>query len=329
MGDCMNKKIRIYKRIVAIVLCMSMIWGMSISSSAAVVGRGASNSIRTAASSSPGAVTNMLGGATIYMPSNQSASQMESFLITTADGQLIVIDGGTAADEPYLKALIMQRGGHVSAWFLTHAHADHVGAITRMINEDLVGVTIDNIYYNFPSIDFFRIYDSTRADTAKACMDALAKMPAQVLHSNVSKGDIINIGDVRVEVMNTAYQLETDSGNNSSVVYKFTINGKKIIFLGDLGYEGGKKFLEENADVDLKCDIVQLAHHGQNGVDKEVYEKMRPTVALWCTPDWLWRNDNGGGDNSGPWDTITVRNWMQSLGVRYNFCIKDGNQTIN
>lgn len=34
----------------------------------------------------------------------------------------------------------------------------------------------------------------------------------------------------------------------------------------------------------LKCDIVQVAHHGQNGVGYEVYKALRPSVALWPTP---------------------------------------------
>ena len=78
----------------------------------------------------------------------------------------------------------------------------------------------------------------------------------------------------------------------------------------------------------LKCDIVQLAHHGQNGVDYEVYKALRPRVALWPTPQWLWDNNNGGGAGSGPWLTQQTKNWMVRLGVKSNFCIKDGDQVI-
>ncbi|MFR5731085.1 MAG: MBL fold metallo-hydrolase [Clostridium sp.] len=41
----------------------------------------------------------------------------------------MVVDGGWLGRCDYLKEQIKQRGGHVSAWFLTHAHTDHVGAL--------------------------------------------------------------------------------------------------------------------------------------------------------------------------------------------------------
>ena len=45
--------------------------------------------------------------------------------------------------------------------------------------------------------------------------------------------------------------------------------------------------------------------------------------------EWLWDNDNGGGIGSGDWKTLETRQWMEELGVRVNYCIKDGDQIIN
>ena len=60
----------------------------------------------------------------------------------------------------------------------------------------------------------------------------------------------------------------------------------------------------------------------------EVYKALRPSVALWPTPQWLWDNDNGGGSGSGIWLTQETKNWMVRLGVNANYCIKDGDQVI-
>ena len=41
-----------------------------------------------------------------------------------------------------------------------------------------------------------------------------------------------------------------------------------------------------------------------------------------------WNNDNGGGIGSGDWKTLETRQWMEELGIRANYCIKDGDQII-
>lgn len=85
--------------------------------------------------------------------------------------------------------------------------------------------------------------------------------------------------------------------------------------LGDLGVEGGNELMSDCSLVDLQTDYMQMAHHGQCGVSKEFYDYIKPKKCIWPTPKWLWDNDNGGGINSGPWQTLKTRQWMEDLGV--------------
>ena len=83
------------------------------------------------------------------------------------------------------------------------------------------------------------------------------------------------------------------------MAYLVSLNGTNVVFLGDMARSGGENLM---ANVDLgalNCTMVQMAHHGQNGVDYEVYKALRPSVCLWPTPQWLWDNDNGGGTGTG------------------------------
>ena len=66
----------------------------------------------------------------------------------------------------------------------------------------------------------------------------------------------------------------------------------------------------------LKSDGVQMAHHGQNGASKEVYNAISPEICFFSTPKWLYNNDNGGGYNSGRWKSITVREWIKEIGAK-------------
>ena len=99
---------------------------------------------------------------------------------------------------------------------------------------------------------------------------------------------------------------------------------QSILFLGDLGVEGGRRVMEKVSADKLKADYLQMAHHGQNGVDRAFYERVNPTVCLWPTPDWLWNNNQGKGDDTGPYNTISTRAWVHEMGVKQHHVMKDG-----
>ncbi len=130
--------------------------------------------------------------------------------------------------------------------------------------------------------------------------------------------------------MNDPYLFQTNAINNSSVAYRLEMGGKRILFLGDMGVQAGNSLLNEYRDnlEELRADAVQMAHHGQGGVDRKVYEAIKATVCLWCCPAWLWNNDNGGGTNSGDWKTLEVRSWMRQLGAKTHVVAKDGDQVM-
>ena len=99
------------------------------------------------------------------------------------------------------------------------------------------------------------------------------------------------------------------------------------MFTGDCGVEAGLKILERYGDSGiLKCDICQMAHHGQEGCSREFYEAVSPTECLWCTPDWLWNNDRGNGFNTHFYKTVEVRGWMEEIGVKKNYVTMNGTQ---
>ena len=71
----------------------------------------------------------------------------------------------------------------------------------------------------------------------------------------------------------------------------------------------------------LCADYVQMAHHGQGGVEKDVYEEIAPKACFWNTPGWLW-------DNRDIFKTLIVRGWIEELGITENYVLKDGLQVI-
>ena len=112
------------------------------------------------------------------------------------------------------------------------------------------------------------------------------------------------------------------------MVMKMNINkSKSILFLADSGKESGEKLLKYQKDK-LKSYAVQIAHHGQSGVTEEVYKAIQPDICFWPTPEWIWNNDNGEGENTGPWTTFETRKWIKNINVKQNIIEKDGDISI-
>ena len=260
----------------------------------------------------------------LWMLGSATGAQNLSIVIKSPNGKLIVIDGGWEADADKLSSLILQQGGKVDAWLITHPHEDHVGALCAILNDTGRKIKIDKIYCSLATPDWYRQVSPTGAGIADQLLNAFTKLPVGTVTNNIGRGTEINIDDVNIRVLNNRGAYTYNGVNNSSLVYKIRVSGQSILILGDLAYDGGKDLIKTCTTAELKSDIVQMAHHGQQGVDQDAYALIAPTTCLWPSPVWLWDNDNGGGVGSGPWGTLTTRAWMDALGVKDNRSLKDG-----
>ena len=268
----------------------------------------------------------------IYMLKSVTNIQMESFIITTADGKVIAVDGGFREDAEYFLEFLRELTGeavpHIDAWLFTHAHSDHMSAFFEIMENKRDSVTVGVIHYNIPSPQFFlRGGDKNAAATAQTFYSDMPLYADKI--AIVTEGDTYEIGDAKFEILYTPDPaFLRDVGNNTTTVYKMTLGGKVALILGDCGIEAGNKMLEKYKGTDiLKADICQMAHHGQNGATKDFYEAVRPEVCFWCAPNWLWDNNAGKGFNTHIWKTVEVRGWMEELGVKQNIVLKDGTQS--
>ena len=272
----------------------------------------------------------------IYMYDNAENRQMMSFIITTEDGKIIVIDGGYDEDAEKLFGNLRQITGenrpHVDAWFLSHAHEDHINALSNLLENHYDGFTCDKYYYCFPSVQYVQKYERGSEVTISRFYANLSKIASA--SNTVSTGDRYQIGDAAFEILQTYDDTNTDDiVNNSSTVIRMTLGGKTVLFLGDLGARGGERLVARCGST-LKSDICQPAHHGQDGAKRPVYEAIRPSACLWCTPDWLWENNQFHGSDpalngTGPFTTLETRAWLAELGCTKHYVAKDGDQIID
>lgn len=270
---------------------------------------------------------------TIYMLDSISGDQMNSFIITTSDGHVIIIDGGYAVDAGNLirrlKEITGQEVPHVDAWFLSHLHSDHMTCFLEIVEKHPGTIDFDHVYYNFPSVQFIyreeAHYDDGMPERFYAALPLFAHKAVIV-----TARDTFDFGQAHIECLYSPNpELTVNVVNNSSIVLMLSLGGKKILFPGDAGVGEGEKILNFYSGTDkLKADYVQMAHHGQNGVDRSFYEAVSPRGCLWCTPKWLWDNDAGEGYNTHIWKTIAVREWMEELGAAEHYVMMNGLQIL-
>ncbi len=261
---------------------------------------------------------------TFWQLPEQTESQMNSYVIRTPGNELIVIDGGTKGDATYLRKFILNRGNHVHAWFISHPHLDHVDALTDILNNP-GDMKIDKIYGSLPDDAWMKKYQNANADRTQLQLKAgLKKSKHKLLE--LSPRQKIEFKDVTFEVLSTVDQKITNNAvNNQSAVWRVDVGDTSILFLGDLGVEGGEALLKSPYRNRLKADYVQMSHHGQAGVSEEFYKVVDPEYCLWPTPEWLWTNKNG----KGPWNTLKVRAWMDKLNIEKHYIAKDGLHRID
>ena len=282
---------------------------------------------------------------TLLYQITETSKFMMSFVLVTKSDNVIVIDGGCKEDMPLLKEYVGNR--HIAAWILTHPHDDHIsGFISEFNRNRLADFDIEKLYYNFPPYN--ELKGRTDVPDAKYFDRELEEILPEFLKVEselsdiahiVTQGESIQIDECRIDFIYTYHDgLFSNLMNDASLVFSITTPNKKVLFLGDLGPEGGDVLYEESRHL-LKADIVQMAHHGHMNVSMEVYAAIEAKACLWCCRDWLyneaaipdWMTDewvNKVRSRNRMYGTAVTRKWMEKLGVKEHYVTAYGTQEI-
>ena len=249
-------------------------------------------------------------GAVIYQyglnmaPSSVEGSGMTGYvncgmlyIIKLADNSLIIIDGGSveqmaglsAEDAPHddLNAFLHEITGvgenekiTVACWLVTHAHGDHANGFPTFISKHASEYDVKSVCANIPA------FETANASALK--MKTLFTSYPDCKEVKLHTGQKLTFGDVTMQVLFTHEDTLNPAGNSSlvggdfngtSTVVKITAGEMSMLVLGDATSVNESFLVSAYSDATLKCDILQVAHHGFNDLPT-LYEKVDASYAL-------------------------------------------------
>ena len=249
------------------------------------------------------------------------------YIIRLADSRLILIDGGwesqcTEKSLPEALKFLYEVSGtpegekiKVAAVIITHPHGDHKQFVHDLIKHHSDCLDIERFCYNIASFQNIGGHNPTYPDFGALLCE---KYP-DALFLKPHTGQNFMLGDMKVDVMFTHEDMVTaDTAvlplrevNNTTVVMKFTINGKTFMLLGDVGtvVQNPDYVIVEDMRVEarflgmysakhgyypsLECDMVQVSHHAVNYRMGEYYYAIRARYAMLPGPDMAYEDYPG------------------------------------
>lgn len=260
---------------------------------------------------------------TLWQLPSQINTIGNSYVFQMNNGKVVVMDGGVKEETSYLKGFLAALGNEVEAWFISHPHADHMGALNQILMEP-GEIRIKTIYHSALLPSFYQANGTQYASLTESFYHHLDSSGIQVVN-HTQAGMTVMIDQTHFKILSVANpDITVNPYNNSSMAIRVWDAKKSMLFLGDMGIEGGDRLFNGPYRKELDCDYLQMAHHGQQGVSKDFYRQIDFRVCLWPTPSWVYENDQGKGYNTGNLQTIEIRELMDSLGIKEQYLSFEG-----
>ncbi len=203
------------------------------------------------------------------------------YIIRLADNSLIVIDGGSirqSSDKNIDECMKLMRritGAaegekvNIALWYGTHGHSDHVTFFYKLIGYYHNDINLERAMFNYPSLSL--VEHDERIDMYR---DRLNSLYPDVKYLCPHTGMQLCIANAHIDVLYTQEdavnaltgKTPVTNANDGSLVCRITAAGKRFLVLGDSNVLAQDKITSIHEKEELRCDVIQAAHHLYNPV---------------------------------------------------------------
>ena len=203
------------------------------------------------------------------------------YFIKLADNSLIVIDGGSIEQSSdknvetcmdFMRRITGTEDGqdvNIALWYGTHGHSDHVTFFYKLIGFYHNQINLERVMFNYPSLSL--VEHDERIDMYR---NRLQKLYPDVKYLCPHTGFRFNIANAEIDVLYTQEdavnaltgKTPVENANDGSTVCRITVAGKRFLVLGDINVLAQDKILSIHNKDEIRCDILQAAHHLYNPV---------------------------------------------------------------
>lgn len=216
------------------------------------------------------------------------------YVLQASDGSFVIIDGGDS-DPKFLDRLyeVLKENipdgskPHIRAWFVTHAHSDHMSGVADIASSKYATmIKCDAVYSNMPYEGYQTAYDnSTYASRVSKLEKAAKTFGADYVTART--GQTYHFADITITVLGSVddmFLTEYNDLDETSFVITANVAEKQMIFTGDAGpVVIGQYIMKRYGARTLKSDICQAMSHGtNNSAFTDFYKAVDPDIYLWC-----------------------------------------------
>lgn len=214
------------------------------------------------------------------------------YVLRLTDGRFVIIDGGMnePGEAEHLFDLLQSQNTNgtqpvIAAWLFSHPHDDHIGSFIDFCELFAAQAHIERLIYNFPSKETCPLVPEVPAfDTTVMSLTNTERITAKT-------GQQYRFADSVFDILLTQEDIcpPIPNVNDSSMVVRTTIAGHRILWLGDAQSIVADRLCEMYTQEDLKCDILQVGHHGYGGGSDALHRAVDPDTLLWPVPDFTYQ----------------------------------------